>query len=415
MTEEAGAGGGEGRRPDSVLAGIRVLDFGRFIAGPASAALLGDLGAEVIRIDKLGGGEDRGMTPVTAFGEGTMFLQNNRNKVSIEMDIASPAGREVVRRMVQSADVVVANMPEGTLKSLGLDYETLKAINPRIIASTSSAYGSGGPYSKRIGFDGVGQVMSGAVHRSGTPEQPVRSAVPYVDYSTALSSAVGVLAALLHREHTGEGQHVETNLIGTALMIASNFLIEQSALHLNRQATLNRGQLGAPVDMFRVKDGWLLIQVAGQPMYERWCKLIGEDEWRTDPRFATDVKRGEHGEIISARMQKWCDERTKAEAVAELEAAKIPAYPVYSAQDALDDPHIQAMGFLKPIQYRGLPEGTPIVGAPFKLSETPATIRLNPPVSGQHSRQVLREFGYSDAEIENLIETGVVRCAPADV
>ncbi|WIW89453.1 CoA transferase [Sphingobium sp. V4] len=401
--------------PVRVLSGVKVLDFGRFIAGPASAAFLGDLGADVIRIDKLGGGEDRGMTPVTAFGEGTMFLQNNRNKRSIEMDIASPEGRDVVRRMVQDADVVIANMPEGTLKSLGLDYESLRAINPRIIVSTSSAYGSGGPYSKRIGFDGVGQVMSGAVYRSGTPEQPVRAAVPYVDFSTALSGAMAVLAALLHRERTGEGQHVETCLIGTALMIASSFLIEQAALQVNRQATLNRGQLGAPVDMFRMKDGWLLIQVAGQPMYERWCKLIGEDSWRTDPRFATDVLRGEHGEIISARMQQWCDSRTKAEAIADLEAMKIPAYAVYSPQEALDDPHIQAMGFLQPVEYHGLEKPVPIAGPPFRMSATPPTIRRSPPASGEHTRQILGDFGYDEAEIERLHAAGVVRSAPVEL
>lgn len=385
-----------------VLDGVRVLDFGRFIAGPASAALLGDLGAEVIRIDKPGGGEDRGMTPVTAHGEGTMFLQNNRNKKSIEMDIASPEGREIVRALVKTADVVIANMPEQTLKSLGIDYESLRAIKPDIIVSSSSAYGSGGPYSKRIGFDGVGQVMSGAVYRSGTPEQPVRSAVPYVDYSTALSGFAGVLAALLHREKTGEGQHIESNLIGTALLIASSFLIEQAVLKTNRQATLNRGQLGAPVDMFRVKDGWLLVQVAGQPMYERWCALMGEDHWRTDPRFATDVLRGNNGEIISARMQQWCDTRTKAEAVAELEAAKIPAYPVYSAQDALDDPHVQAMGYLKYVEYDGLDEPAPIVGTPFRMSRTPPTLRLNPPRSGEHTEEVLHSIGYDDDAIAGL-------------
>lgn len=391
-----------------VLEGVRVLDFGRFIAGPASGALLGDLGAEVIRIDKPGGGEDRGMTPVTSTGEGTMFLQNNRNKKSIEMDIASPGGREVVRKLVKASDVVIANMPEQTLKALGIDYESLRAIKPDIIVCTSSAYGSGGPYSKRIGFDGVGQVMSGAVHRAGTPDQPFRSPVPYVDYATALSGVSGILAALLHREKTGQGQHVETNLIGTALMIASSFLIEQAVLKADRQATGNRGQLGAPVDLFRMKDGWLLVQVAGQPMYERWCKLIGEDEWRTDPRFATDVLRGNHGEIISARMQQWCDSRTKAEAVAELEAARIPAYPVYSAQDALDDPHVQAMGYLKYIDYPGLDEPAPIVGAPFRLSATPPTLRRNPPTSGQHTAEVLHEIGFDDARIAELRRQKVI-------
>lgn len=391
-----------------VLSGIRVLDCGRFIAGPASAALLGDLGAEVIRIERVGGGEDRGMTPVTAYGEGTMFLQNNRNKRSIAIEMGRPEGRAIMRKLVATADVVIANLPPATLNALELDYESLRAINPKIVLSTSSAYGSGGPYSNRIGFDGVGQVMSGAVYRSGTPEQPVRAPVPYVDFSTALSSTVAILAALLHRERTGQGQHVETSLIGTALMIASSFLIEQAVLKNNRTATLNRGQLAAPVDMFKVKDGWLLVQVAGQPMYERWVALIGEDEWRTDPRFATDVLRGEHGEVISARMAEWCKDRTKSEATAEFEAAKIPAYPVYSPQDALDDPHIKAMGFLQPVEYKGLPGPALIVSTPFRMSKTPPSLRLNPPESGEHTEQILASLGYDEAAIAALRETNVI-------
>lgn len=355
------------------------------------------------------------MTPVTDFGEGTMFLQNNRNKQSIEMDIASPEGREIVRKLVETADVVIANMPDSTLKSLGLQYETLREINPRIIVSTSSAYGSGGPYSNRVGFDGVGQVMSGAVHRSGTPEQPVRAAVPYVDFGTALSGAVAVLAALLHREKTGEGQHVETCLVGTALMIASSLLIEEAVLKADRQATLNRGQLGAPVDMFRVKDGWLLVQVAGQPMFERWAKLMGEDIWLTDPRFATDVLRGDHGEIISARMQEWCDTRSKLEAMAELEAARIPAYPVYTARETLEDPHIQAMGFLQQIEYRGLAKSAPIVGPPFRMSRTPPSLRRNPPASGEHTDQILHSLGYNEGAIAGLRDASIVRSAKEPV
>ena len=400
----------------SALSGIRVIDMSRVFAAPMGAQILGDLGADVIKIERPGVGDDgRGYGTAWLKGkdgietrQSSFFTVSNRNKRSITVNHSKPEGQEIIRKLAENADVLIENYKVGDLARFGLDYESLKAIKPDIIMSSSSAYGSGGPYSKRIGFDGVGQVMSGAVHRSGTPEQPVRAAVPYVDYSTALSGFAGVLAALLYRNKTGEGQHIESNLIGTALMISSSFLIEQAVLKANREATLNRGQLGAPVDLFRVKDGWLLVQVAGQPMYERWCKLMGEDHWRTDPRFATDVLRGKHGEIISKRMQEWCDSRTKAEAVAELEGAKIPAYPVYSAQDALDDPHVKAMGYLKYVEYDGLDEPAPIVGTPFKMSKTPPTLRLNPPRSGQHTEEVLHGLGFDDAKIAELREHKVI-------
>ena len=205
----------------SVLKDIRVLDFGRFVAGPCCAAILGDLGAEVIRVEKREGGEDRWLGPVGESGEGGMFLQNNRNKLSMTLDPRAPEGVEVMRRLIAKADVVVANLPEQALIDMGLNYDALKAIKADIIMVSISAYGRGGPYSNRLGFDAVGQVMSGAVSRAGWPDQPVRTIVPYVDFSTALASAVGTLAAIMHRNATGEGQLVEASLMATSLMMTS--------------------------------------------------------------------------------------------------------------------------------------------------------------------------------------------------
>lgn len=395
-------------RSVGALTGIKVLDFGRFISGPCCAAILGDLGADVIRIDKRGGSEDRTLTPVTSNGEGTMFLQNNRNKRSLTLDPMKPAGQEVVRRLVSKSDLVIVNVPLDTMKAMGLDYEALKKIKPDIILLMSSAYGVGGPYSDRVGFDGVGQVMSGAVYRSGTPEQPMRTMVPYVDYSTALSGTIGLLAALRYRDATGEGQLVETALLPTALMIASSFLIEQSVLKTNRKATMNRGQLAAPADMFKVKDGWIFVQAAGQPIYKRWARLMNEEQWLTDPRFASDHLRGEHGEIISARMAEWCIARTRTEALAELDKARIPAYPVYSPQETLEDEHIKAMGYLKPVMYSGLESPVPVVETPFRMSRTPPSFRMPPPESGAQTKEILLQYGFSEDEITKLAEEEVV-------
>src|SRR5947208_15853081 len=216
-----------------VLEGIRVLDFGRYIAGPFCAALLGDLGADVIGIERIGGGEDRGMIPVGAgpatdpfTGGGAMFLAMNRNKLGMTLDPAAPKGREIVQKLVAAANVVVANLPPRVLRSLALDLDSLRQTKPDIILTTVTGFGSGGPLSHKHGFDGIGQSMSGAVYLSGMPEQPIASKVPWVDFGTACLSAFGTLAALYERGKSGSGQKVEGALLRTAVAFAISALHE---------------------------------------------------------------------------------------------------------------------------------------------------------------------------------------------
>jgi crotonobetainyl-CoA:carnitine CoA-transferase CaiB-like acyl-CoA transferase len=396
-----------------VLAGVRVLDFGRYIAGPYCAALLADLGAEVIRIEKREGSEDRWMTPImpgakTTEREGAMFMQMNRNKRGMTLDPMKPDGRAIARKMVERADVVIANLPPETLSAMGLDYATLSAINPRIVLTTVSAFGHGGPYSNRVGFDGVAQTMSGMAYMTGTPEQPMRAAAPWVDFSTATFSAFGTLAALMARQQTGRGQQVEGALLATALTVMNATLIEQAALGINRVATLNRGQTAAPSDLFKCTDGWIICLVNGNPLYKRWARLMGEPMWLEDPRFATDELRGDNGEAVSARMSAWTKDKTVAEALAELEKARVPASPVYSPQQTLDDPHVQAMQFLQPVAYPGLPEPAPVARMPIKLSETPGTIERRAPLLGEHTDEIMAELGYGAAEIAAFRASGAI-------
>ncbi|TXL69815.1 CoA transferase [Vineibacter terrae] len=391
-----------------VLEGIRVLDFGRYIAGPYCGALLGDLGAEVIRIEKLDGSEDRWMTPVVPDKEGVTFLQMNRNKLGITLNPTKPAGREVVARLVKTADVVVANLPVDTLKDMGLDYETLSAINPRIILATTSMFGSEGPYAQRVGFDTIGQAMSGAMHLSGWGDRPVRTAAPYVDFSTAYLNTIGVLAALMERQKSGKGQKVETALIRSALNAFNTQHIEQQVIDANRTAIGNRAWTAGPSDCFKCQDGWIFAMALGQPLFVRWCKLMGEEAWLNDPRFKDDLQRGNNGEVLSARMQAWCGERTVAAALEALAAARIPAGPIYSPQQALDDPHVKDQKMFKQVEFPGAPRPVPYLDQAVKLSRSPLEIRHRPPLLGEHTDQVLEEIGYSKDEIAGLRKDRVV-------
>ena len=391
-----------------VLEGIRVLDFGRYIAGPYCAALLAEHGAEVIRIEKREGSEDRYQAPVAETGEGALFLQMNRNKLGLTLDPMRPEGQEIVRKLVATADVVIANLPPQTLAAMKLDYASLKAVKPDIILTTVTAYGRGGPYSDRVGFDGIGQVMSGAVYMTGTEDQPYRAQVPWVDFGTALHCAFGTMAALMARKMTGKGQWVEGALLATAVTFGNALLIEQAVIAPNRVPTGNRGQTAAPVDIFRTKDGWILAQVIGEPLFKRWANLMGEAHWLTDPRFKDDISRGDNGAVISERMSRWCAERTTAEALEILAKAKIPSGPVLKPQQTLDDPHIKAMGFFQPTEFPGAPKPAPIAKVPVWLSETPGSIRRRAPTLGEHTDQILAELGYDKKAIAGLREKGVI-------
>jgi crotonobetainyl-CoA:carnitine CoA-transferase CaiB-like acyl-CoA transferase len=387
-----------------------VLDFGRYIAGPYCAAMLAEQGAEVIRIEKRGeGSEDRVQAPIAKGGEGALFMQMNRNKLGMTLDPMKPEGQEIVRKLVNTADVVVANLPPLGLRTMKLDYESLQAVKPDIILTTVTAYGRGGPYSDRVGFDGIGQAMCGAAYLTGDDEEsPVRFQAPWVDFGTALHCAFGTMAALMHKKATGRGQWVEGALLATAVTVANSLLVEQAVIKADRKPSRSRAQTSGPGDIIRCRDGQILVAVVGNPLFKRIAEMIGKPALVEDKRFKTDIDRGDNGRALTELMEAWSKGRTCEEALAALAKAKVPAARVLKPQATLDDPHVKAMGFFQPTEYPGMAKPAPIAKVPVWLSESQGTIRHRAPTIGEHTDEIMAGLGYSKKEIAELREKGVI-------
>ena len=391
-----------------ILEGVRVIDFGRYIAGPFCGTLLADLGADVIRVEIPAGGEDRYTVPVSEHGEGAYHLQIARNKRGMTLNPTSTEGREVVSRLIGTADVVIVNLPAQALKKLGLDYETLREIKHDIILTTSSTFGSTGPYAARGGFDTIAQAMSGGMFLSGTPDSPAKSFAPYCDFGTAALSAFGTLAAIIHKMKTGEGQVVEGTLLGTALAFNNAALIEEAVLGLSRHGSGTRGQYNAPTDSFRTGDGWVTVQIVGLGLFKRWAKLMDEPQWLEDPRFATDQLRGDHGDIIGERMARWCAERSNADVVSELAEAGIPCGELLSPGELLKNEHVVEAAMFQAIEYPNLQVPAPVADHPVRYSKTPVGKFRRAPMLGEHTDEILAELGYAASEICRLRNSSVV-------
>lgn len=384
-----------------VLSGIRVLDFGKFVAAPSSTWLLASMGAEVIKVEPVGGSPDREPFRISEDVDGAGFLQLHSNKQSLCLDHESPEGRAVLDRLLRTTDVVVFGAPLATLKRQGLDPSALLTAHPRLICLVVSAFTSVGPRANDIGFDGVGQVMSGAAYLSGFGDTPTRSFCSFVDVTTGVHSAFAIACALLERGKSGRGRVIETSLMTSAYTAMSWLLVEQAATGRNRVRSGNRAQSSGPSDLFRTKDGWVLVQVLGDGMFAKVARLVGHPEWVGDPRFASDNDRAEHGEILSEGVGAWCASLTTAQALALLREARLPGAPVNSLQEALDEPQVAALGLMQSIDH---PSGVALelMKAPIMVDGAFAPLRSPPPRAGEHTDALLRSLGYSEADIAAL-------------
>jgi crotonobetainyl-CoA:carnitine CoA-transferase CaiB-like acyl-CoA transferase len=310
---------------------------------------------------------------------------------------------------VGTADVVVANLPIRVMTKMGLDYPALCALKPDIILARISTFGPDGPYANRAGFDTIAQAMSGAMSLTGFPDgPPVRSTVPFADYGTALHTAFGVMVALYHRARTGEGQIVDGSLLATSVTFLQALLAEASVTGIQREQRGNAGFYSAPADTYRTRDGWIVVQTIGPDMFARWAKLVGREDLVGDPRFSTDLLRADNREILTAAMNGWLADRSTAQAVSELESARIPAGPVMKLSEVLEDPQVKARQMLQAVDYPGAPAPVPLASTAVRLSVTPGKIRKRAPTLGEDTQEVLREIGYPADEIKRLMEAQVV-------
>jgi crotonobetainyl-CoA:carnitine CoA-transferase CaiB-like acyl-CoA transferase len=391
------------------LAGLRVLELAQIMAGPTCGVMLADLGADVIKVEKLPGGDDsRGYREPRVNGVSAPFMMMNRGKRGIALDLKRPDGRAILLRMVRTADVLVENYRRDTLEKLGLGYDVLAAVNPALIYCAVTGFGRDGPLADKGGFDLVAQGFAGLMAITGEPERPpVKTGNPVSDINAGILAALGVLAAYAHRLKTGCGQLVDTSLMEAALQqtywhASSYFATGQSPGPLGSAHIL-----AAPYQAFRASDGYLNIGGANQANWERITDVLGHREWRDDPRFATNTGRMANLDALAALMNAVLSTRTRTEWIAALDAAGVPAGPVHALGEALTHPHTLARGMVVDLVH---PEAgaTKAIGCPVHFSATPTRIDRPAPLLGEHTREVLRECGYADEQIDAFVASGVV-------
>ncbi len=405
--------GQSGTEVSGPLSGVKVIELAHIMAGPVCGLMLADLGAEVIKVEKVPGGDDTRRTlPPDIDGESAAFMMMNRNKRGIAVDLKTEAGQAVVRRLILAADVVVENYRRGTMERFGLGYEALSREKPELIYCALSGFGRSGPYADRAGFDLIAQGMSGlmSITGEGTGRPPVKVGAPVTDLTAGILGALGVAAAYARRLQTGRGQQVDTSLfeagiVHTYWQSAMCFATGEPPGPMGSAHPLN-----APYEAFETADGWITVGAANQANWERLVEVLGEPELAADPRFQDNRARMAHRMELAARLAKHFKTRDSAAWLAALDAAGVPAGPVRSIAEMQADPQALARGMVTEVEHSRLGR-VRTLGAPVQFSETPGTLRRGAPLYCEHSRGVLAEHGWSASEIEDLIAAGVVIAA----
>ena len=394
------------------LAGVKVLELAQIMAGPTCGMMLADLGADVIKVERVPGGDDtRRMDRPEVNGESASFMAMNRNKRGIALNLKLPAAQDALKRMAAEADVVTENYRKGTMEKLGVGYEDLRRVNPGIIYCSISGYGRTGPYADKGGFDLIAQGASGLMAVTGEPGRaPVKSGGPVCDINAGLLGALGVVSAYVHRLKTGEGQLVDTSLFEAGIQQ----MYWQAAIYFatgeSPGPTGSAHILSAPYQAFRAADGWLTIGGANQANWERLIGVLKAPELLKDARFASNAERMKNLPALTAALEPHIKMRRVRELLAALDDAGVPCGPINSIADMASDPQTGAREMVVELEHPRAGR-TRALGLPVKLSRTPGKVTRPAPLMGQHTREVLAEFGFSKEEIEALVRSGAAIAA----
>jgi crotonobetainyl-CoA:carnitine CoA-transferase CaiB-like acyl-CoA transferase len=392
-----------------MLHGLKVIEMSHIMAAPTCGQMLADMGADVIKVERLPGGDDTRRFGAGKDGDSAAFAMMNRNKRGLAVNTREAAGREALKRVIAQADVFIENYRKGAMEHFGIGWEEMHALNPRLIYCSVSGFGRTGPYADRGGFDLITQGMSGIMSITGEApgRPPVKVGAPITDITAGILSAMGILGAVIHRNATGEGQYVDASLLEAGIV----HTFWQTSIYLASgeisQPMGSAHPLSAPYQAFPTKDTSLVVGAANQSTWLKFVEAIGAPELADDPRFETSNTRMEHLDELVATLTEILSHGTTSEWLEKLEAAGVPAGPVYDVREMTEDPHTAARGMIEHVPAAmGGTHG--VIAHPNKYSATPAKIRRGAPLIGEHSREVLAEFGFSETEIGELIASGAI-------
>ena len=403
------------------LSHIRVLDMSRILAGPWAGQMLADLGADVIKIERPERGDDTRSwgppwMPVAddERGEAAYYLCANRNKRSLALDITSPQGQEIIRSLAAQSDILLENYKVGGLKKYGLDYDSLKAVNPKLIYCSITGFGQDGPYAKRAGYDFLIQAMSGLMSITGEKDGrpgagPQKVGVALTDVLTGMYATTGVLAALAAREQTGEGQYIDVALMDVQVACLANQAMNYLVSGNSPTRLGNAHPNIVPYQSFETSDGYMILAIGNDDQFAKFCQEAGQPQLAEDGRFVSNAQRVANREALVALLEPLVRKRTTADWIAALEARSVPCGPINSIGEAFDDPQIKAREMKIDIPHPTAVSGrSPSVANPLKMSGTPITYDNPAPMLGEHTRKILEETGLSEEQIENLLAKGVI-------
>lgn len=401
------------RPPEGVmrpLEGINVLDFTHFLSGPYCTMLLADLGATVVKLERPDGGDVyREYGPKFIRGQSTSFLAVNRNKKSLALNLKDPQGRQIAQALAKKSDVVVENFKQGTMEKLGLDYTSLCGVNPRLVFCSISGFGRTGPYSDRGGFDLVLQGMSGIMSATGEPDRPPsKVGVPITDIGAGMLATLGILAALIARGSTGKGQVVDASLLdaglGFATLAAINYFADGKAPpRLGSASSQN-----APYQAFPTSDGFINVGTGNEELWRKFCAILGIAHLVDDPQFRDNASRVKNQFELASEIEPAIKKRTTKQCWELFTAAGIPSGPIYDVGEAVADPHVAARNMVLDYVH---PEAGRVqnIAFPVKFSDIDTSLYRVPPRLGEHTREILRSFGYSEAELDGLESEGIIK------